>query len=459
LTPEEEKLLAEDVELDVDLRHQVLDVHRNLERLDFYALLGVDRTADRKAIKRAYYDLAARFHPDRHFRKRLGSFKVLTEAIFARLTLAHDALENEKRRVEYDAYLRQRQQARTIEDLMNDAVAEIRRTKEAIERDVRGELSLVAPAPPPVRRMSPATGMPRVSPPAGTPRISPPAGTPRTVPSPAPSPAPPAPTPGAAKSPAPPSPSPAPAGPGPARRASPAPPAAGVDVTLAARREALAQRLLGGNAAHGSVRPPPSEPAQPPPMTTAEAMEALKRRYLERVKQAKGAEARKFLAKAEAALKSGDAVQAAAALRVALDLAPDNPDLQRRAAEAQAKADALLGDTYVKQAEYEEKQSMWSEAAASWKRVCQLRPQEATPQHRAAHCLMRAGEDLKEAAAFAKRACELDPKDPHAHVTRANVGLATGDTAAARAALDIAAQLAPQDGTIQAMLRRLGRPE
>jgi curved DNA-binding protein CbpA len=459
LTPEEEKALAEDVELDMDLRRKVLEMHRNLGLLDFYALLGVDRTADKKAVKRAYYDLAARFHPDRHFRKNLGSFKVRTEAIFARLTLAHDALSDEQKRVEYDAYLRERQKARTIEDLMNDAVAEIQRTKEAIDREVRGELSLVAPAPPPVRRMSPSTGMPRfsppagmprVSPPTGTPRISPPTGTPRADPSPPP--------PGGARNPAPPAQSPAPPRTGPAQRVSPTPAANGIDAALAARRDALAQRLLGG-VPRTSARPPTGESPKPAPMTTAEAMESLKHRYLERVKQIKAAEARKYMTKAEAALKAGDAVQAAASLRVALDLAPDNADVQRRAAEAQGKADALLGDTYLKQAEYEEKQGQWQEAAASWKRVCHLRPQEATAHERAAHCLMRTGEDMREATTFAKRACELDPKSPHAHVTRANVAVASGDTTAARAALDIAAQLAPQDGTIQAMMRRLGKPE
>ena len=44
--------------------------------LDHYALLGVARSADRKALKRAYFDLAARFHPDKYFRKKLGSYKL-----------------------------------------------------------------------------------------------------------------------------------------------------------------------------------------------------------------------------------------------------------------------------------------------------------------------------------------------------------------------------------------------
>ena len=80
LTPEEEVILAEEVDLDVDIRRRVLVMHRGLDRLDHYALLGVERTADRKAIKRAYFDLAAKFHPDKYFRKSLGSFKMRMEA-------------------------------------------------------------------------------------------------------------------------------------------------------------------------------------------------------------------------------------------------------------------------------------------------------------------------------------------------------------------------------------------
>ena len=48
------------------------DVHREIQQLDHYALLGVDPKADKKAIKRAYYELAAVFHPDQYFRKTPG---------------------------------------------------------------------------------------------------------------------------------------------------------------------------------------------------------------------------------------------------------------------------------------------------------------------------------------------------------------------------------------------------
>ena len=61
-----------------------LDGFKNYERADI--LLQVDQEirvdAEKKQIKSAYYALAPEFHPDKYFRKRLGSYKRKIEAIF-----------------------------------------------------------------------------------------------------------------------------------------------------------------------------------------------------------------------------------------------------------------------------------------------------------------------------------------------------------------------------------------
>lgn len=97
--------LEEDVELEPDRKRAVLTLYYKLDRVSHYDILGLPRSADRKAIKRAYYELAPLYHPDSYFRKRLGSFKSKIETIFTRLTLAHDVLTHRDKRAEYDQLL------------------------------------------------------------------------------------------------------------------------------------------------------------------------------------------------------------------------------------------------------------------------------------------------------------------------------------------------------------------
>ncbi|MBV9946899.1 MAG: J domain-containing protein, partial [Myxococcales bacterium] len=72
---DDDAVLHEDVDLDLETRRRVLELHRALERQSHYDLLGVDPTADAKALKRVYNQLVLTFHPDRYFRKKLGSYK------------------------------------------------------------------------------------------------------------------------------------------------------------------------------------------------------------------------------------------------------------------------------------------------------------------------------------------------------------------------------------------------
>jgi curved DNA-binding protein CbpA len=379
--------LAEDVDLELDLREHVLSLYLNLEQLDHYTLLGIAADADRKGVKRAYYELAARFHPDKYFRKRLGSYKVKMEAIFARTTLAHDTLSDRARRVEYDAYLREQRLAHGIEEQLANAPTEIRRAEARVEQEVDSTV--------------------------------PPRGAPATPPVPA--------------------------------------PRANVDIN--ARRDVLKSRLLGGRTpAPGGGRSPPSTSSTPPTTapTTADAMATLRRRYEDRVQQAKVVQAQRYAARAADAQAEGDLAVAANSLRVASGLAPSDVDLQRKANEAQDAANKLLGETYTHQAQYEEKNGQWPEAARSWVKACRGRADDAYAHERAANAILKAGGDLHTAARLAQRACALAPASSGVRITLATVYMSAGLGLNARRELEAAARLAPHDGTIQAMMVKLG---
>jgi curved DNA-binding protein len=63
---------------------------------DLYFILGVASSADYAAIRRAYHQLALRYHPDR----QLGNSN--TEAMMQQINQAAEILLNSKQRTEYD---------------------------------------------------------------------------------------------------------------------------------------------------------------------------------------------------------------------------------------------------------------------------------------------------------------------------------------------------------------------
>ncbi len=86
-------------------RARINEAAARIDKQDLYEVLGVERDAEGKAIRRAYHTAAGQFHPDRFFGKKLGPFRRPLERIFVRLTLAYDTLSRPARRTEYDATL------------------------------------------------------------------------------------------------------------------------------------------------------------------------------------------------------------------------------------------------------------------------------------------------------------------------------------------------------------------
>ena len=93
--------LAEDVDLDVDRRKEILFLDAHAAKWTHWEVLGIPWNAPIEAAKAAYIDRVKVFHPDRYPAKRLGSYRARLERVFRRVTEARDVLTDEARRAVY----------------------------------------------------------------------------------------------------------------------------------------------------------------------------------------------------------------------------------------------------------------------------------------------------------------------------------------------------------------------
>ncbi|KAM8878649.1 dnaJ homolog subfamily A member 3, mitochondrial-like [Spinachia spinachia] len=78
--------------------HSLHTSSRSASKQDFYDVLGVSRSASQKDIKKAYYQLAKKYHPDTNPDEADAKEK------FAKLAEAYEVLSDEVKRTQYDTY-------------------------------------------------------------------------------------------------------------------------------------------------------------------------------------------------------------------------------------------------------------------------------------------------------------------------------------------------------------------
>jgi curved DNA-binding protein CbpA len=102
------------------MRDQAFDdyvhkIHAVLDRLDYYKLLGVEAGARLPAIKKAFFAIAAKFHPDRNRDADERTQQAFYD-IFKRLNEAYRVLGDSEKRAMYDAGLPQGKLRLVIEE-------------------------------------------------------------------------------------------------------------------------------------------------------------------------------------------------------------------------------------------------------------------------------------------------------------------------------------------------------
>jgi curved DNA-binding protein CbpA len=360
-----------------------------------YALLGVSRRADAKEIRRAYFAIAAALHPDRFFGKRLGPHKKKLEHAFRLASDAYEVLRIAAKRAEYDQYLRLTRQSVQMEAALDAPLVEA-------PPDVAPQPT-VRPTPPPAPTSAPAAA-----------RIAPTTPTAATAPV--------------------------------AHRfepvafAAPTPPIASIEPppapSVAARPPASEGRVA---VAAPVLEPAPTSPRAPASAPTNDPPRAADgRRFLAASKSAS------LLEGAQKALAQGDAAAAANLYRLALHYAED-ASTRGYAQSGLQEARSTLADTLLMKARYEEKESRWSDAVASYAKALEGRPDDPSICERLANALRQEGLDLPRATRLAELAVSRAPRRAAYRKTLGLVYADAGMREKALEELEKACELDPSD--------------
>jgi curved DNA-binding protein CbpA/Flp pilus assembly protein TadD len=466
------------VDLEKEQQERILQLHESLPTLDHYALLGVPRGADKKTIKRAYYELATTFHPDRFFRKNLGPFKSKMEAIFGKMTAAFEVLTHSVKRKDYDAAMGIVAVAVTApppdahhggrptpSPSSHDSIPISRRptpppkfsqTPEAPTKQSHSTLADKAPSE------RPTMAAPRIgSDPPGQDRAQRDALARRLLGSRAPqarnsmgprsTPSQPPPSvvmPPSSRMSAFPTAAPPPS-------ATQQPPMSATRIPAMPPAPHIRSSLVPPSGPPSSVPPSSSMPRSDPPgsQMTADAMDALRRRYSERMGKERGAQVKKYIDMANEALSKNDPVAAANALRIALSITPEDSALRAQLSMVEISSAKTLIESNLRQISKDEERGDWGGAARTWAKVLLAKPDDPAYLDRAATAIMKAGGNLREAAEHARKACELSPKNPGYRITLARVYIGAALFLNAKRELEFADQLSPGNDTIRSLLK------
>lgn len=116
-------------DLSEEERKRIIYFAENLDSWTHYEVLQIDRKADTRAIKRAYFLRSKEWHPDRYRRPHLGPFEPMLRRIFQDIQTAYRVLCDARLRAAYDE--------QHVPDTGEEEMAERLATQRRKERDAR----------------------------------------------------------------------------------------------------------------------------------------------------------------------------------------------------------------------------------------------------------------------------------------------------------------------------------
>ena len=85
-----------------DLLDEIDYLYKNLDSLDYYSFLGIEKWSPSDKIKKAYYQAVKKFHPDKHLDISSDMAKTRLNSIFSHITEIYKVLSDPEKKRQYD---------------------------------------------------------------------------------------------------------------------------------------------------------------------------------------------------------------------------------------------------------------------------------------------------------------------------------------------------------------------
>ncbi len=123
--------------------HRLEKMLIDLNKRDYFQVLGLSPKAAEKEIHRAYMDLAKTFHPDKLEPNANNELRKVTDKIFARISEAYDALKDGQRRAQYLLELQQGSAEKILqnESAFEQGLSHLRKGKYKLALDIFARLA------------------------------------------------------------------------------------------------------------------------------------------------------------------------------------------------------------------------------------------------------------------------------------------------------------------------------
>ncbi|MGZ3441464.1 MAG: J domain-containing protein [Polyangia bacterium] len=99
--PRAGQAIIDGLDLTAEQARRIDEFYSSLPTRDAFELLEIDRNADKKDIKRAYFKMSKELHPDRFFGKNIGPYRERLSKIFQSIKAAYELLSDDARRTAY----------------------------------------------------------------------------------------------------------------------------------------------------------------------------------------------------------------------------------------------------------------------------------------------------------------------------------------------------------------------